>query len=214
MEHSSVHVWGAHGDVSFLRSSPYCHFNSSAVQGAGLSLSFFLGLGRFAPTAAAAVDWMNCIFRSGERRGAFHHAVDAQPKWGTDPRFGTFLHCPPAWKKLRGLEEATPALMVSGRRHTAQTTGSTRMIKNSGEGNGQDGSCVRSDKADVLALAGGNFLSVVCTSQDCGRGRLWRNVVRSPLRLFFLNAQNPISPEFAMHVGQGVGCARRIVMFC
>lgn len=52
---SSVHVWGAYGDVSLLRSSPDCRFNSSAVQGAGLSL-FFLGLGTFAPTAAAAVD--------------------------------------------------------------------------------------------------------------------------------------------------------------
>lgn len=58
-EHSGVHVWGAHGDVSFLRSSQYCHFNSSAVQGGRIvSLFFFflLGLGTFAPTAAAAVD--------------------------------------------------------------------------------------------------------------------------------------------------------------
>lgn len=51
---SSVHVRGAYGDVSLLRSSPDCRFNSSAVQGAGLSLFFFLGLGTFAPTAAAA----------------------------------------------------------------------------------------------------------------------------------------------------------------
>lgn len=50
------------------------------------------------------------------------------------------------------------------------------MIKNLGEGNGQDGSCVRSDKADVVALGVVIFffLSVACTLQDrcAGRGRL------------------------------------------
>lgn len=57
------------------------------------------------------------------------------------------------------------------------------MIKNSGKGNGQDGSCVRDDKADVLALhVVIDVFCVACTSQDrgAGPGCLYRNAVQIP----------------------------------
>lgn len=178
---SSVHVWGAHGDVSFLRSSPGCHFNSSAVQGAGFFLfSPPLVWNGCASSSSSSSSGLNELhIRDGGRR-CFPRNLKTRSRNGFWIRSAAFLRYPPVretagpWERRLRLD----GIGSDAWQHSA------RMIKNSGEGNGQDGSCVRSDKADVLALAGGNSLSVVCTSQDCGCGRLWGNVVRIPLTLF------------------------------
>lgn len=62
-------------------------------RGAGSSLSFFSSRSR----NVCANSSCSCGLNEPhiQTRAAFHDAVDAQPKWVTDPRFGTFLHYPP-----------------------------------------------------------------------------------------------------------------------
>ncbi len=92
------------------------------------------------------------------------------------------------------------------------------MIKNLGEGNGQDGSCVRRDKADVVALGVVifSFFGMHVAGSRCGTRTLVkeRRLDSSKIPRGLFRALTPHFAEIAMHVGQGVGCAREKAMFC